>query len=52
MEPNCSGCVDAVSAGEMLEQKLSDTGERGGSEKHYDVPQRGRALSRIEDVSG
>jgi hypothetical protein len=29
--------IDAVSAGEMFEQKLSDTGELGGSEKHYDV---------------
>jgi hypothetical protein len=38
VEPNCSSCIDAVSAGEMLEQKLADTGERGGSEKHYDVP--------------
>jgi hypothetical protein len=36
----------------MLEKKLADTGERGGSEKHFDVPQRGGTLSRIEDVSG
>jgi hypothetical protein len=36
----------------MLEQKLSDTRERGSRKKHYDVPQRGRTLSRIEDVSG
>jgi len=36
----------------MLEQKLADTGERGGSEKHNDVSQRSRTLSRIKDVSG
>jgi hypothetical protein len=52
VKPNCSSCIDAVSAGEMLEQKLSDTSERGGSEKHYDVPQPGRMLSGIENVSG
>jgi hypothetical protein len=52
VKPNYSSCIDAVSAGEMLEQKLSDTGKRSGSEKHYDVLQRGRTLGRIEDVSG
>jgi hypothetical protein len=36
----------------MLEQKLSDPGERGSSKNHHDVPQRGRTLSRIEDVGG
>jgi hypothetical protein len=36
----------------MLEKKLPDTGEHGSSEEHYDVPQRCRTLSRIEDVSG
>lgn len=52
MEPYCRCRIDAVAAGDLLEDDLSYAGQQRGAEQHEYMPPRTGALSRVEYIGG